>query len=84
MEIYIRIHTNLLYMGTIERDNNGRGGFCKYCGETGLHPLAKVCDKDDCEPSDSIFKECAYYKCRNILGPVSPESNDKYCREHPG
>lgn len=66
-------------MVTIERNPNGRDGFCRYCGEVGLPPQATVCDNPDCEPSDHVFKECKNHGCRNILGPVSPESNDKYC-----
>lgn len=66
-------------MATIERDPNGNDGFCKYCGKTGLSPGAKVCNDEDCEPSDHTYKECRNRGCRNILGPVSPESNDKYC-----
>lgn len=63
-----------------ERDSNGNDGFCEGCGETGLHPNSNLCD--DCDTSDileSKFIECENHGCRNILGPVSVESNDKYC-----
>lgn len=70
-------------MVTIERNNDHRDGFCKYCGKTGLHPTATICGDDDCEPSDHVYKECAEPGCRNLLGPVSPESTDRYCKHHP-
>lgn len=66
-------------MATIERDPDGRDGFCRYCGKTGLSPQSTVCNDEDCEVSDHVYKECEDYDCRNIIGPVSPESNDKYC-----
>jgi hypothetical protein len=66
-------------MGVIERNPNGQDGFCRYCGATGLSPASKRCTDPDCEPSDHIYKECRDTSCRNIIGPVSPESSDKYC-----
>lgn len=69
-----------LLMTVIERNPEGRAGFCEVCGETGLHPNSNVCDEcSDKEPKEAKFIECHNSGCRNILGPVSVESNDKYC-----
>lgn len=61
-----------------ERDKNGKDGFCMNCGKVGLHPQTEVCEECD-GIEEGTYRECEYHKCRNILGPVTAESNDKYC-----
>lgn len=65
-------------MSVIKRDNSGKASFCINCGETGLHPNSNLCDECDMLEGGRYI-ECKYHKCRNILGPVTAESNDKYC-----
>jgi hypothetical protein len=65
-------------MTVIERSDSGKAGFCSNCGETGLHPNSDICD--NCEEfTEGRYIECKYHKCRNIIGPVTVESNEKYC-----